>query len=208
MRFDVFLSSPRWEILQILAKKPSSPIELAEELSTTVSYMSQQLKILDAANLVTKIKTGAAEKGKPRSVFSLAEEFVYLVNLTKPLAEKKLLRATEYHKRILKIWLLEDSSLHYYFEKFFWMLEDNLKEIEGIFLDVSALYPKMIVVSDSKKLILKIQTFVSNLDRKIIYEVISRDKVKKIVGNSWVVLHDPFGFKEIELKGGTREDYG
>ena len=58
MNYDSFLSTPRWEILQILAEKPSSPIEIAEKLGTTVSYASQQLTLLSAAGIVFKKKTG------------------------------------------------------------------------------------------------------------------------------------------------------
>ena len=63
MELDSFLASPRWEILKIISEKPSSPIEIAKKTKTTVSFISQQLKLLEAARIVSKEKTGAFEKG-------------------------------------------------------------------------------------------------------------------------------------------------
>jgi len=58
METDYLLSSARWDILKIISEKPSSPIQIAEKLNTTVSHVSQQLRLLEAAGLVTKKKTG------------------------------------------------------------------------------------------------------------------------------------------------------
>ena len=79
MELDSFLASPRWEILSLISERPSSPIELAEKTKTTVSFVSQQLKLLEAAQIVKKTKTGAFEKGKPRNLFSISQDFVQSV---------------------------------------------------------------------------------------------------------------------------------
>lgn len=88
MELDSFLASPRWEILKIISEKPSSPIEIAKKTKTTVSFISQQLKLLEAARIVSKEKTGAFEKGKPRNLFSISKDVVYLTMLTKGFGEK------------------------------------------------------------------------------------------------------------------------
>jgi len=201
MKFDSFLTSPRWEILQILAKKPSSPIELAKELNTTVAYMSQQLKLLDAASLVIKTKTGASQKGKPRSLFRLSEEKLYLVSLTKGFAEKKLVTATSHHKIIFKIWVSVDSSLHYSFEKLYWKLEEEKGDVEGIFIEISSSYPKMLVISESKKLKTKIDNFLGKFERKIDCSFITKTQLKKFDVHSLISLYDPSNLRG-EVKGG------
>jgi len=202
MDFDLFLTYPRWEILQIIAKKPSSPAEIAAKLNTTVSYVSQQLKLLDAAGFVTKKKTGATEKGKPRTLFSLSNELLYLIVLTSKFSEKKLIHLTDYHKTIIKIWLLSDSSFHYYIEKLFWKLEENLDEIEAIF--VEKINPHVIVVSESKKLKSKIELFIKNIGKKIDFSFISKNQLRKISGEV-IALYDPSNLIE-KLKGGNDRD--
>ncbi|MBD3252177.1 ArsR family transcriptional regulator [Candidatus Pacearchaeota archaeon] len=202
MDFDSFLTSPRWEILQIIAEKPSSPIEIAEKLNTTVSYASQQLKLLDAAGLLIKEKTGAAEKGKPRTLFGLSGELVYLSVLMKKNSIKKLIHLDEHHKRILKIWLSVDFSLHYYIEKLFWKLEEDIEDIKGIFIDNSDC--KVIIVSEDKKLKSKIESFVEKLDKKIQCQFVSESGFKKFPRNL-ISLYDPENILEV-LKGGTYRD--
>jgi len=201
MDFDSFLSSPRWEILQIIAKKPSSPMEIAEKLKTTVSYISQQLKLLDAAGLVIKKRTGTAEKGKPRTLFSISDELTYFIYLTKDFSGKKLIHVTDYHKTILKIWLLENADLHYYVEKLFWKLEEDLQEVEAIFIETSE--SKVLIVSEDKKLKQKIDLFAEKLEKRISYLFISKNQLKKFSSEFLVSLHDPKNILN-ELKGGNK----
>ena len=201
MDFDLFLTSPRWEILQIIAEKPSSPMEIAEKMKTTVSYISQQLKLLDAANLLIKVKTGAAEKGKPRTLFGLSNELLYICALSRQFSNKKLLYLSDYHRNIIKIWLSTDPSLHYNIEKLFWKLEENISEIEGLFLETSSFIPKMIIISDSKKLKTNIDTFIKSFNNKIENVFILKNQIKKYSIDSLISLHDPNKILE-ELKGG------
>ncbi len=161
MDFDMFLTSPRWEILQLIAEKPDSPVEIAKKLGTTVSYISQQLKLLDAAGVVKKERTGAVEKGKPRTLFSISDELVYLSMLSKGFSGKKLVKVNEYHKAILKIWMVEDVSLHSYIERLYWRLLDL--GFEEIWLDNSG---KMAIVGGNK-VRQEVEKYLKKLDRKL-----------------------------------------
>lgn len=165
MDFDMFLTSPRWEILQIIAKNPSSPVELAEKLGTTVSYISQQMRLLEVAGLVNKKRTGAVEKGKPRTLFSISNELFYVISLTKDFSQKKLIKA-DYHKDILKIWNIEDVGLHFYVERLYWKLQESIECINGIFLEKEPPY-KIIIVTENSKIKKELENFVKKLDRKL-----------------------------------------
>lgn len=161
----MFLTSPRWEILQIIAKNPASPAELAGKLGTTVSYISQQMRLLEVAGLVKKARTGAVEKGKPRTLFSISNELFYVISLTKDFSQKKLVKAG-YHTDILKIWSIEDASLHFYLEKLYWKLCESIKDIEGIFIEINPPY-KIIVVTESSRLKKEVEAFIKKFDRKL-----------------------------------------
>lgn len=202
MKFDSFLTSPRWEILQILAKTPSSPVELAEKLRTTVAYMSQQLKLLDAANLVIKTKTGASEKGKPRSIYKISNEMIYNVVISKELAEKKLLVANDHHKTVMKIWMIENSKLHYYFEKVYFKLDESKKDLSKIYLDLE--FPKFVVVDCSSKVKSLIQSYINRLDVKVDCDFVSSSQFKNLDKNKLISIYDP-SFTETEVKGGLKE---
>jgi DNA-binding transcriptional ArsR family regulator len=190
MELDSFLVEKRWEILRILSKSPTSPIELAEILETTVSYVSQQLKLLEAMGLVRKTRTGAVEKGKPRSVYSLSQEFAYITLLSYNNSSKKRITLTSHHKAILNIWLLDDVTLHFPIEKLFFKLENFLGEIDGVFIE-QGFVPKVLIISESKTLKTKVDSAVKAIDKKISYSFISKSGLSHLPSESLLVLHDP-----------------
>jgi len=203
MDFDLFFSSPRWRILEIIAKKPSSPLEISSRLKTSVAYVSQQLKLLEAADLVHKEKTGQAEKGKPRNIYSISREILHLTSLMHNLPLKKVVYLTDYHKLILRIWLLDNVDLHYYLEKFYWQIEEDLNDITGIFVDLSSNKGKVIVVSDNKKLKLKIDNFEKNSKNKLQISLLSESEFKNISQKDLYPIHDPSLIMDKKnLKGG------
>ncbi len=136
MDLDSFLALPRWEILQIIAERPSSPIEISELIGTTISYVSQQLKLLEAKGLIKKRKTGAFEKGKPRNVFSITEEFAHITFLSNNFAKKKKLKLNFKRKAIMRLWFLESERDFKDIETFLSFFGNNLLKNEQVYLDV------------------------------------------------------------------------
>ena len=206
MDFDLFFSSPRWKVLEVIANRPSSPIEISKELGTSVAYISQQLKLLEAANLVKKEKTGAALKGKPRNIYSLTKEILPLTVLMNKLAARKIIELNDHHKIILKIWLIEDTNLHNILQKLFWKLEPSLEDIEGIFFDSSSSKNKVIVVSESKKLSQKIIALKKEFNEKLDVQILSKASFSKSSYEDLYQIHDPNSLGEIELKGGNEHE--
>ena len=111
MDYDSLLGYPRWKMLEFLMKQPSSPLELSLKMKTSVAYISQQLKLLEAVGLVSKERTGLAERGKPRTLFSITKELAHISVLSKNATVKKLLALTDYHKSIINIWLVDNYIL-------------------------------------------------------------------------------------------------
>ncbi len=108
MDLETLLTGSKWEIIELLAKEKLSPIELAKRLNTTIANISSQLRLLQAAGLVQKEKTGSAGAGKPRTLFSLSDNYGFIIVFSKDFAKKKLLRLTKEQKEILKRWLKDD----------------------------------------------------------------------------------------------------
>jgi len=166
MDYNSFLGEKRWEILKIIVGGDASPIKISEKLRTTVSYVSQQLKLLEVAGLVSKVRTGLAEKGKPRNIYSVNKEFMDFTLLEKGFAVKKQL-SVDYHKKaILKIWSIDDESYHIPIEKFFLGLEKDLGKIKGIFIQQS---PKLkaFVITGSKEVENKANRILTSLGKEL-----------------------------------------
>jgi DNA-binding transcriptional regulator GbsR (MarR family) len=102
MELETLLTGSKWQIIKQLTKNKQSPLELAEKLNTTIANISQQLRLLELGNIVKKEKTGAAGIGKPRTLFSLKQEFVYIIIASDKKAEKKLIELTKKGKDLLK----------------------------------------------------------------------------------------------------------
>lgn len=200
MELDSFLISPKWEILQIISNKPSSPMEIAEKINTSVAYVSQQLKLLDAIGLIKKERTGNVEKGKPRTLFKLSKEIAYLSLLTHGFSEKKLLELTNHHKSLLKIWLFTNTSLHKELEKFYMKLEENLEKVRAIYIDISKPVPVIQIISDSKELKEKIFSFYKKFSGGFKYDFVSESQIKN-KEKDFVTLYS----SESEIKGGEND---
>lgn len=195
MDYDTFLSSQRWVILEIIAKKPSSPVEISQKIGTSVSYVSQQVKLLEAAGLIRKERTGSADKGKPRLVYSIAREILQVTGLLRNSPMKKNLSLDLHKKVTLRIWDLENESLHPLIEKFYWEIEADLKDVSGIYFDSSK--KELLLVSDSKKIRANAEKL-EGLKTKFV----SESELKKF--GEVHVLYDPnlLGDKQF-LKGGN-----
>ncbi|MBU0906742.1 MAG: winged helix-turn-helix domain-containing protein [Nanoarchaeota archaeon] len=191
MDYDSFLGSQRWVILEIIARQPSSPVKISQQINTSVSYVSQQLKLLEAAGLVVKERTGSAEKGKPRLVYSIAREILQLSGLLKGLPVKKHVSLDAHKKVVLRIWALEDEGLHSSLERVYWRLEENLKDVGGIFVDLSK--SEVLVISDSKK----VRSDVEKIDGLKI-RFVSESELKKV--ENLYVIYNPNLLEGKQLK--------
>jgi DNA-binding transcriptional regulator GbsR (MarR family) len=179
MELDSFLASPRWEILKIISERPSSPLEIAEKTKTTISFISQQLKLLEAAQLVSKEKTGAFEKGKPRNLFSISKDFFYLTILTNGFSEKKLLSLGNYQKSMLKVWSLDDLNLQSFLEDILFKIKNNFDSIDAICLKKLKEGYSIIIFSENKKINTLVQNGYGNYRKKFNLECFSHlDSIK------------------------------
>lgn len=161
MNFGELVSASRWQILEQIALSPASPIQLAEKIGTSVAYVSQQLKLLEAANIVIKNRTGFADKGKPRNVYAIARDVVTFSALMNGAPVQASIYPTAHQKIIIRIWLFADESLRQPLEKIYRALEDSISEIDGMYVKAGA-KPVLYVVSNSPG----IQTIIRGLNKK------------------------------------------
>jgi len=132
MELEQLFTASKWEILQLLAEQPLSPLQIAERSSTTLANVSQQLRLLEMAGLVRSERIPNRDKGLPRIVYRLAGDQSYFIATTSDFAEKKLLKLSAYNKAILRIWFFEDPEVRYLLEKAFWAIEPKLASVERL----------------------------------------------------------------------------
>jgi DNA-binding transcriptional ArsR family regulator len=129
MEHETLFTASKWEILKQLEQRERSPLELAKICSTSVANISQQLRLLEMAGLVTRRRISNRDKGKPRILYSLAGNLSYVIATSDRFVEKKVLQLSDYNKIIMRIWFFEHPELRYTLEKAFWKIEENLPKI-------------------------------------------------------------------------------
>jgi DNA-binding transcriptional regulator GbsR (MarR family) len=155
MELELMFSDQKWNILKCLSEGKYSPIQLAEKLNTTMANISQQMRLLEAANLVKKEKIKNRDKGKPRALFSLSDEFAYMIPTMKGFAQKKLIKVNDHQKIMLKIWFIEDASVQNAIERAYLKLKPWLKDIKMMVISGQK---ELIVVSDNPEHIKKLSS--------------------------------------------------
>ena len=146
MELELMFSDQKWNILKSLSEGKFSPMQLAEKLDTTIANISQQLRLLEAADLVKKEKIKNRDRGKPRALFSLTQEYAYLIPTMNNFANKKLLKVTDHHKIILSIWFLENEH-HPAIERVYWKIMPSISKVSAILFDKSS--NELIITGDN-----------------------------------------------------------
>lgn len=132
MELESLFTGSKWDIIKELAKEPRTPLELSSILSTSSPNISQQLRLLELAELIKKVRIKGTVKGRPETRYSLTRNFSYLICINNNMTDKKILEMKDFHSVILNVWFLQNHEMHYYLEKFFWLHEDIFKSSEFI----------------------------------------------------------------------------
>ena len=97
MEFEDLLTKTKWGILKELAKGDKSAVEIAKKANQSIANVTQQLIILEAHNLVKKVKKEERQKkaGKPKTPYGLSQE-IFAFSFLKPgMAEKSIIKLRE-----------------------------------------------------------------------------------------------------------------
>jgi len=185
MEQETLFTASKWEILKILSSGSKCPLELAKLSNTSVANISQQLRLLEMAGLVHSKRISNRDKGQPRLLYSLAGNHSFLISSSQDFVEKKFLKLSDYNKIILRIWFLDDPSLHYYLEKAFWQVEQYMNSIDAIFMQ-----PKyedninLLVVSEDSGLKKELKKSViknsQSIAKTVLFNIKSKNEFKKL----------------------------
>jgi DNA-binding transcriptional ArsR family regulator len=141
MEHETLFTTSKWQILKSLELQPRSPLELARLCNTSVANVSQQLRLLEMAGLVTSKRISNRDKDKPRILYSIAGDVSYLIATSGSFVDKKLLPLSDYNKIVMRIWFFPKPQLHYALEKAFWRIEEHLDRIQSLAFDATSENP-------------------------------------------------------------------
>jgi hypothetical protein len=142
---------------------------------------------------------GNRDRGKPRSLFSLSNDYAYLISVTNDFTSKKLLPLTDYHKTILKIWSIQNNTIHPHIAELYRAVLPSISEFDCVFLTETEDDVKMDFVYSSReaaKLVAHLQSerrfkndgFEISLFKKESFRPDSLPAKSRVIA-----LHDPSG---------------
>jgi len=172
MELEPLFTATKWNIIELLSTEPISPLELAKKTGTSIANISQQLRLLEVAGIVSSKRLGTQAKGKPRVLYFLSKEYAYILSMGSSGADKKLIEASPHQQALLKIWFIEDKSLHRPLEEFFESLESQLDKIDAVFIDKAK--DQVVLASDYKGVHSHAGKVVKGDEKKISVRVIGK----------------------------------
>jgi predicted transcriptional regulator len=128
---ELFTNS-KWLLIKEISGQHQSPTELAEKTNTSLSNVIQQLKLLEAYNIVRKEKSLERNTGKPRTIYSINDEFVYGIMLRDGKCEKRYFKIDEMNATLANIIFTLNPDDIFYMMKFSFKYEDILKKCKAI----------------------------------------------------------------------------
>ncbi len=192
MEQETLFTSSKWDILKCLESAKKSPLDLAKETNTSVANISQQLRLLELAGFVKSERISNRDKGLPRILYSLAENYSYLVVSTPGFVDKKFLKLQDYQKCTLRIWFLDNPSVQRYVERFFWSIEKHLEKIDILAMDTKDSNTINVYIStanaDIKKSIKDLTIDGQNGSKKFVVTFVKDQDLKKL--SNLYVIHD------------------
>lgn len=135
LRSDVdatLFSNSKWKIIQILSAKPSSPLQIAKRLGTSIANVSQQLRILEAYKLVRKERTSNTGAGKPRTIYRLTRPQAFIAMSSPSQTSKSLIPLDLSDELQIRIWSETGGSIKRVLKKWANNIDVLLPQIQYI----------------------------------------------------------------------------
>ncbi|NOZ80369.1 MAG: hypothetical protein GXP63_01740 [DPANN group archaeon] len=149
MELETLFTTSKWEILGKISQRPASPLQLSAQLSTTIANISQQIRLLDVAGLLDKKKISTRESGKPRTLFSVKDDFSYLILVSAEGAKKGLIKVSRSKRLIMNAWLSKEQETESIAYRVHEQLADQLGSVSAVVHHRKK--RELIIVSDSQK---------------------------------------------------------
>jgi DNA-binding transcriptional ArsR family regulator len=126
------LSNNRWIILKEIAEGPQSPSDLALKTNTSLSNITQHLKLLEAYKIVRKDKSEEKNTGKPRTIYSLNVELAYALVLKEGKAERRVFNIDSNNSMFFDVLFSMNPDDLMFILKFCFKYEEILKKCKAI----------------------------------------------------------------------------
>jgi DNA-binding MarR family transcriptional regulator len=132
MKFETILTNSRWSILEALADGNHAMSEIAAATGTSLPNVSQQVRLLEAYDLVKALHEEKEGKGKPKTIYRLNKSLAHVAMVRPGLVGMKTVTLDPFHAAMLNVWFLDRVEDHYFLQKFLWQAEELVRESDAL----------------------------------------------------------------------------
>jgi hypothetical protein len=146
VEYELLLNNARWDIIKAISQGRASATELAKLTKSSLPNVSQQMKLLEAYDLVEYIKDQRRGQGKPRQLFQLKRELCNITFARQGFAEKRFFNPDAYHTMLLNVCFLPSMQDHAFLHKF--LLNDELLHCAIAYLKSNDAEIELLILTD------------------------------------------------------------
>ncbi|MEM4259771.1 MAG: winged helix-turn-helix domain-containing protein [Candidatus Woesearchaeota archaeon] len=154
METEQLLTGARLVILNEIANSPKSASEIAKNIGTSIAYVDQQLKFLEAYNIIKiytekdidklNVKTSQVESpesrpksmykktGKPLRKYMLTQELIMITIVAKNGVDRKIIPFHSDQKIFPNIFLVDNVEDMFYISKFILHTDEILEKVNSL----------------------------------------------------------------------------
>jgi hypothetical protein len=147
MEFELLLGNARWDIIKAVSQGRASATELSKVTKSSLPNISQQVRLLEAYDLVSYVKDQKVGQGKPRQIYGLKREICHLTFAREGFADKRFFNPDQYHTMLLNVLFVPSMQDHPYLHKYL-LNEEILQTTAVAFLKSSEAEIEVLIITD------------------------------------------------------------
>ena len=144
---NTLLQNSRWDIVHAISKNHASATAIAEHIGTSIPNVTQQLKLLEAYDIVTYTKEQNGV-GKPRRLYTLKRPVAHLTFATSGMAQQKFFHPGKYQTFIISTTFIKNPEEQCCLLKFLLDNEELLEKCAIAYVRSSAEEMEVFLLTD------------------------------------------------------------
>ncbi|MFH1649715.1 MAG: helix-turn-helix domain-containing protein [Candidatus Woesearchaeota archaeon] len=186
---ETLFTGSKWDILKSLGSNPKSPIELAQESKTSVANISQQLRLLEMAGIVTSERISNRDRGQPRIKYRIANERAYVIGAGTSFVEKGWMNLDPFRQCMLGCWLMAPATTVKAIEEYIIEIRRHIPNISLILIDKKDIAGNSLIIATDDAGTK--QTLTAKAGKGITLTIKTAKEASKLHAADYSIIHDP-----------------
>jgi DNA-binding MarR family transcriptional regulator len=150
MDTETLFTGSKWDILTSLSSKKRSPLELAQESKTSIANISQQLRLLEMAGLVSSERVPNRDRGQPRILYRIPEAKAFIVSTSPGTVRKGFVALSPARQALIGCWLTAPNESIELIDRFLLSNAAHIEKTKAILVSKKDPFSLLIITEDAQ----------------------------------------------------------